>query len=98
MQQTGMNADQIDRVIVAGQFGKHIEPQSLTGSGLIPSGMEDKISYIGNSSMTGAKMCLLSEEERERAEEIAGKICYIELSVCEGYEKLFTRCLQFGGI
>jgi len=87
----------IDRVIVAGQFGKHLNPESLTGAELIPSTLGSRISYIGNSSMVGAQMCLLSKYERLRAERIAKHVEYIELSVSQGYEKLFTRCLQFGG-
>ena len=87
----------IDRVIVAGQFGKHLEPESLTGAGLIPAVLRDRISYVGNSSMAGAQMCLLSMDERKRAEHIAQNIEYIELSVSDGYEKRFTRCLQLGG-
>lgn len=90
-------SEEVDRVVVAGQFGKHISPQSLTGSGLIPEVLLNRINYVGNSSMTGAQMCLLSTEEREKARRIAERVSYIELSVCEGYEKLFARCLQFEG-
>lgn len=97
LEQTETEPEQVDRVVVAGQFGKHLSPQSLTGSGLIPEVLLNKISYVGNSSMTGAKMCLLSTEEREKARRIAERVSYIELSVCEGYEKLFARCLQFEG-
>ena len=85
----------IDRVIVAGQFGKHLNPESLTGAGLIPASLKERISYIGNSSMMGAHLCLLNQNERRRAEEVAKNIEYIELSVSPGYEKLFTKCLQF---
>lgn len=97
MQRLELDEKDIDRAIVAGQFGKHLNPDSLTGSELIPSTLGDRIIYIGNSSMVGAQMCLLSQNERLRAERIAGKVEYIELSVSQGYEKLFTRCLQFGG-
>lgn len=97
MERLELKEEDIDRVIVAGQFGKHLNPDSLTGAELIPSTLGDRISYIGNSSMVGAQMCLLSRKERLHAEKIAGNVEYIELSVSQGYEKLFTRCLQFGG-
>jgi hypothetical protein len=45
--------------------------------------------------MMGAHLCLLNQNERRRAEEVAKNIEYIELSVSPGYEKLFTKCLQF---
>lgn len=97
VKQLELEEEEIDRVIVAGQFGKHLNPESLTGAGLIPSALKDRISYIGNSSMIGAHLCLLNRNERRRAEKIAQNIEYIELSVSSGYEKLFTKCLQFGG-
>lgn len=90
-----LKEEEVDRVVVGGQFGKHLDPASLTGAGLVPRCLEKKITYIGNSSMTGAKMCLLSQEERLRAREIARKISYVELSVSPGYERLFTQCLRF---
>lgn len=97
MEQLDLKEQEIDRVIVAGQFGKHLNPESLTGAELIPSTLGDRISYIGNSSMVGAQLCLISGTERARAEQIACNVEYIELSVSAGYEKRFTKCLQFGG-
>ncbi|HBG7259464.1 UNVERIFIED_CONTAM: DUF4445 domain-containing protein [Clostridioides difficile] len=94
----GIKEEDVDKVIVAGQFGKHLKPESITGTGLIPMSMREKIMYIGNSSMLGAKICLMSTYEREKMENIANNISYIELSTCENYEKIFTKCLQFGGI
>lgn len=98
MQRLELTEADIDRVIVAGQFGKHLNPESLTGAELIPSTLGDRILYVGNSSIAGAQMCLLSHSERLRGEHISEKITYIELSVSTGYEKLYTKCLQFGGI
>ena len=91
-----LSPDDVDRVLVAGQFGKHLDPESLTGAGLLPASLKERISYVGNASQTGAHMCLLSKEERRRVESIGRKVSYIELSVSPGYDRLFTRCMQFG--
>ncbi|WBW95909.1 ASKHA domain-containing protein [Oceanirhabdus sp. W0125-5] len=85
----------LDEVIIAGQFGKHLSVDSLVGSGIIPGELSEKIRYIGNSSKTGALMCLMSKEAREDMEKVAKKIHYFELSTKEGYDKLFTKCLNF---
>lgn len=95
LQRLELKEEEVDRVVVGGQFGKHLDPASLIGAGLVPRCLEKKITYIGNSSMTGAKMYLLSQEERLHAREIARKISYVELSVSPGYERLFTQCLRF---
>lgn len=86
---------ELDKVIIAGQFGKHLKVSSLTGVGIIPAELKGKIDYVGNSSKSGAMMCLLSVELREKIQSIAKDINYFELSTKEGYEKLFTKCLTF---
>ena len=98
LKQLKVEPEAVDRVLVAGQFGKHLDPASLTGAGILPACLREKISYIGNSSMTGAELCLLSGAERQRAEALAQTISYVELSISDGYEELFTRSLQFGGL
>jgi uncharacterized 2Fe-2S/4Fe-4S cluster protein (DUF4445 family) len=85
----------LDEVVIAGQFGKHLSIDSLTGVGIIPNELRDKVKYIGNSSKTGALMCLLSGEVRKEMEKVAKKIHYFELSTKEGYDRLFTKCLNF---
>jgi uncharacterized 2Fe-2S/4Fe-4S cluster protein (DUF4445 family) len=85
----------LDQVIIAGQFGKHLSVESLVGVGIIPKELKEKIRYIGNSSKTGAVMTLLSKDIRNSMENIAKDITYFELSTKEGYERLFTDCLKF---
>ena len=85
----------LDEVIIAGQFGKHLKVDSLVGAGIIPANLKEKIRYIGNSSKAGALMCLLSQEARKKTEEVPKRIHHFELSTKPGYEKLFTRCLSF---
>lgn len=90
-----LTPDCLDRICVAGQFGKHLKPSSLMGAGLLPPVTEEKLLYAGNTSKTGARLALLSTTERDRACSIAKKVRYIELSVAEGYEKRFTKCMSF---
>lgn len=40
--QIGIEEDNIDEVIVAGQFGKYIDPESITGIGIIPMSLKEK--------------------------------------------------------
>ena len=75
--------EQLDSVIIAGQFGAHLPVESLIGIGLLPEQLREKLRYVGNSSQTGAAMALLSEEKRLEMEELAQKIDYIELAQTE---------------
>ncbi len=92
---SGLKAANLERVLVAGQFGAHLKASSLTGAGLIPKELEERITYVGNTSKSGAYMCLLSPKEREKAETIAQSTQYVELAQLEGYEDLFVKCMRF---
>lgn len=87
--------DNLDKVIIAGQFGKHLSPESLTGVGIIPVNLKDRIKYIGNSSRVGAFICLLSIDERKTAESISKNVDYVELSNIEKYDQTFAKALFF---
>lgn len=92
---TGLALAQVDKVLVAGQFGAHLKANSLTGAGLLPSELGDRISYVGNTAKSGAVMCLLSAEQRSQVEDIAEKVNYLELSTLDGYNDLFVKCMEF---
>jgi uncharacterized 2Fe-2S/4Fe-4S cluster protein (DUF4445 family) len=91
----GVSMEGLDEILIAGQFGSHLTADSLIGSGILPLGTENKISYIGNTSKAGAQVALLSAEARLEMEKLASYIDYIELSAMEDYEKLFIKCLEF---
>ncbi len=95
LQSGGMQAADLKRVVVAGQFGAHLKADSLIGAGLLPPDCQNIISYVGNTSKSGAMVCLLSDPERRLVESIANNIDYIELSQVEGYDHLFVKCMQF---
>lgn len=90
-----LKLEDIDEVIVAGQFGSHLSIDILIGTGILPNNVEDKINYVGNSSSTGAYMALMSHQVKKEMEELANEIEYMELAESEDYEKLFTKCLIF---
>jgi len=95
LKQLDMLPDDLDEIIISGQFGRHLHVDSLVGLGLVPRELRDKVIYIGNSSQTGALMSLLSTEKRREVEEIAHKINHFELTMLKDYEKLFSKCLKF---
>ncbi|MCL5735492.1 MAG: ATP-binding protein, partial [Actinobacteria bacterium] len=51
----------------------------------------EKIRFVGNTSIAGAKMVLLSREARRRAEEIAASMTYFDLMSHTGYMEEFIR-------
>jgi uncharacterized 2Fe-2S/4Fe-4S cluster protein (DUF4445 family) len=49
--------------------------------GMFPDQPVERFEYLGNTSVTGAYLCLLSEAYRKQAESIVDKLTTIELSV-----------------
>lgn len=97
LNRAGIGMEDLDEVLIAGQFGAHLPADSLTGVGILPKGVEDRMRYVGNSSRTGAYMALLSGVCRRDMEELAHHMEYVELGATEGYERLFSDCLIFPG-
>lgn len=97
LNKAGLTMDHLDKVMVAGQFGAHLPADSLTGTGILPKGVDEKIVYVGNSSKTGAYMALMSAQVKREMEELAGQMEYMELGATEGYERLFSDCMIFPG-
>lgn len=95
LKEAGMSMEELDRVMIAGQFGAHLPAESLTGTGILPRSVEKKLIYVGNSSKTGAAAALLSLLSRREMEEIAKNMTYLELGNTPGYERLFAECMLF---
>ena len=95
LNKAGIQMEDLDKVMIAGQFGAHLPADSLTGTGILPQEVEDRLVYVGNSSKTGAYMALMSAKVKREMEELAHNMDYMELGATQGYERLFSDCLIF---
>jgi uncharacterized 2Fe-2S/4Fe-4S cluster protein (DUF4445 family) len=95
LESAGLGMNDLDRVLVAGQFGAHLPAESLTGCGILPGVLKDRIEYLGNSSKTGAYIAMMSLPARMEMEALSELIEYVELSVYPNYERIFAKCLAF---
>ncbi len=89
MRELGVEAADLDEVLLAGSFGSYINPRSAQVVGLVPAVTVDRIKAVGNTASEGAKMALLSFREREVAWEIPAIVEYIELSGVEDFNDRF---------
>lgn len=95
LKKAGRTMEDLDQVMIAGQFGAHLPAESLIGTGILPKEVKDKLIYVGNSSKTGAYLALMSGKAKKEMEELAHHMEYMELGATEGYERLFADCLMF---
>lgn len=92
----GIEAKEIDRVLLAGGFGNYLDPRSAVMTGLLPAGIEcDSIRPVGNSALAGARLCLLSPGERKRTETLAKNVRHIELSGRQDFQQAFAEEMLF---
>ncbi len=81
MKRLGITENDVKILYIAGAFGNYIDPENARTIGMYPEIPIERIKFIGNAAGTGARMCLISREEREYAEYIVkNKIKYFELA------------------
>ncbi len=89
----GLAFDRLEGVYIAGGFGEHLNIENAVRIGLLPDLGREKFHYLGNTSLTGAYLGLLSEKNRQLIEAIAGKMTYLELNAEPGYMNEYTGSL-----
>ncbi len=89
----GYNFSDIDRIFVAGGFGNYLNIQKAITIGLLPDLPLDRFQFIGNSSVAGARIALVSNYAFEKAEAVARKMTYFELSVRPDFMNEFIAAL-----
>jgi len=95
LQNASLEADDLDRVLLAGAFGNYLDRESAMGIGLLPPVELHRVLSLGNAASTGAGMMLLSVDERRRAELLAKRIEYVELAGDQAFRDLFVDSLAF---
>ena len=90
---TGMTFDDVERIFIAGNFGQSLEIEQAVRIGLLPDIPRERIKFIGNSSLAGARTALLSRDAWRRAQQIASSITCLELTIEPHYFDEYTAAL-----
>jgi len=85
MDYVGLGFEDIETFFVAGGFGSYLDIPKAIGIGMLPDIDPEKIRFIGNSSLMGARMALLSAHALERSIHIAKGTTNIELSTYQPF-------------
>jgi uncharacterized 2Fe-2S/4Fe-4S cluster protein (DUF4445 family) len=85
----------LDGLVVAGAFGNSLNIRNAITLGLLPRLDPKKIVFVGNASLTGARVLLLSRTERSRCERLVRRIRHISLASRETFQKTFVEALAF---
>jgi len=95
LENKGVRASDVDKVLIAGSFGYHLREKSLINIGLLPKEFEGKVEFVGNTSLSGAKAFLLNQTYREKMKEMVKSVEVLELANYKDFDRVFVRCLSF---
>ncbi len=91
----GLTPAMVDRVLLAGSFGAHLQPASLVGIGLLPDELGGRVTAVGNTSRTGAEAMLLDREARTELVATIKDAVTIDLAHAPSFENTFVKALAF---
>jgi uncharacterized 2Fe-2S/4Fe-4S cluster protein (DUF4445 family) len=89
----GLEAQDIDQVIIAGAFGTYIDVESAITIGMLPRLPLDRFRQVGNAAGMGAKLALISKSKRLETQDMDHRIGYVELAADPGFMKTFAQAM-----
>jgi uncharacterized 2Fe-2S/4Fe-4S cluster protein (DUF4445 family) len=95
LENKGVEASRVEKVLIAGSFGYHLRAKSLTNIGLLPKEFEGKIQFIGNTSKSGGQAFLLNNNYRSQMKQTVEDVEVLELANYKDFDKVFVNCLGF---
>ncbi|WP_027135767.1 ASKHA domain-containing protein [Geminicoccus roseus] len=87
--------EQVDRVMLAGAFGSHIDTTYAMVLGLIPDCDLNKVQAAGNAAGTGARIALLNRAARREIEQVVERIEKIETAIEPKFQQHFVEAMAF---
>jgi len=94
----GINYSDLDVFYLAGGFGRHLNIDSSKRIGLIPNISAEKIVQIGNASVEGACIALLSRAKRAELEQLVKRVTHCRLETHPGFFDYFVNGCQFAAV
>lgn len=93
LEEVGVSERDIERVYIAGGFGEFLDIKKAIRIGMLPNLPKNRFQFLGNTSLAGAILCLLSAELREKVQEIANRMTYLDLSSSNRFTEHYISSL-----
>lgn len=85
LEEVGLTMDMVERIILAGGFGSYIDLEKAMTIGLLPEIDPERVTFIGNGSLMGARMSSLTNRIRKDVVSVTQKMTNFELSETPSY-------------
>ena len=89
----GVDLADVQQVLIGGAFGKYINVEKAVQVGLLPDLPWERFRFLGNTSLHGAALALLSRTARQAIDDIASRMTYVELSADNSFYGAFPAAL-----
>lgn len=93
LESVGLTFADLSNVYISGGFGNYLDIAKAITIGMLPDLPVERFQFIGNGSVQGAKLMLLSREAQRVVEIIASRMTYIELSTDPKFMNEYTSAL-----
>lgn len=94
LSELNLTADDIDEFIIAGAFGSYIDVASAITIGMFPQLPMDRFRQVGNAAGIGAKLALMSTQQRDHAAALARRVDYLELTNYPDFTNEFAKAMS----
>ena len=91
----GLAVSDIERVLLAGAFGSHIDPESACTIGLLPPELFPKVQAVGNAAGMGAKLLAGHPEELAYIQRLRDNTEHLNLATVPSFQTTFARRMDF---
>lgn len=85
LEEVGLSMDMVEHIILAGGFGSYIDLEKAMVLGLLPEVDPERVTFIGNGSLMGARMSSLTNRIRKDVVAVTQKMTNFELSETPSY-------------
>ena len=86
---TGLDETDLDKVIIAGAFGRYINIEEAVAIGLFPDLPRNRISQVGNAAAAGVRRLSVCSKARAEATALARSVSYLELASHPAFQRAF---------
>lgn len=93
LEEVGLTMDMVEHIILAGGFGSYIDLDRAMTIGLLPEIEAERVTFIGNGSLMGARMSSLTNRIRKDVVEVTKKMTNFELSETPSYMSNYVAAM-----
>ncbi|MBU1168498.1 MAG: DUF4445 domain-containing protein [Proteobacteria bacterium] len=95
LQEAGCAADDVTRVLIAGDLGSHLDKDNFRSLGFLPDFPNATFHFLGNTSLQAAASICVDELFYQKAVQSRGRVREVVLSGNPEFSKEFIKSIEF---